>query len=62
MTDADRLEYLTNQLQYYKELSLRLHHQLMASKNIPEKDTTRGLHRDPVGNKVARKIDRERGI
>lgn len=61
MTDADRIEYLTNQLRHYRELSVRLTQQLQATKNTPEKHSDRGLNRDPVGNRVARKIDRERG-
>lgn len=60
LTDADRIEFLEHQLRHYRELSIRLHHQLLATKNQPERHKDRGLHRDPVGNQVARKIDRER--
>lgn len=61
MTDADRIEFLTHQLRHYRELSIRLTQQLHATKNTPEKHADRGLHKDPVGNQVARRIDRERG-
>jgi hypothetical protein len=63
MTDAQaaaQIEFLTNQLRYYRSLSLRLHEQLLATKNQAESHKDRGLHRDPVGNEAARKIDRER--
>lgn len=59
LTDADRIEFLTNQLRYYRDLSIRLTQELQATKNTPEKHTDRGLHRDPVGNLVAGRVDRQ---
>ena len=60
MTDADRIEYLTNQLRYYRDLSIRLNQELQATRNTPEKHGGRGLHRDPVGDKAAARADRQR--
>lgn len=61
LTDADRIEFLTNQLRYYRDLSARLHHELMATKNHPEKhDGGRGLHRDKTGDTAARNVDKQR--
>lgn len=59
-TDAEMATYWESQARHYRELSLRLHQQLLASKNQPEKHKDRGLHRDPVGNEVVRRIDKER--
>lgn len=59
-TDAELAAYWEAQARHYRELSLRLHHQLLATKNEPERHTDRGLHRDPVGDKVAKRIDNQR--
>lgn len=60
MTDADRIEFLTNQLRYYRELSIRLNQQVQSYKNVPEAHFGKGLHADPVGNLVAHRIDNQR--
>lgn len=61
LTDADRIEYLTNQLRYYRDLSLKLHDALMATKNKPEKhDGGRGQFRDKTGDTAARNADKQR--
>jgi hypothetical protein len=59
-TDAELATYWEAQARHYRSLSLRLHEQLLATKHQPERHKDRGLHRDPVGNEVARRIDRER--
>lgn len=60
LTDADRMEYLTNQLRYYRALSIALNQELQATRNVPEKHGGRGLHRDPVGDEAARNVDKQR--
>ncbi|GAA4041005.1 hypothetical protein GCM10023063_28430 [Arthrobacter methylotrophus] len=61
LTDAQRIEYLTNQLRYYKELSARLHQQLLASKNVPESHNGRTItYTDSTGNRAASRADRSR--
>lgn len=60
LTDAERIEFLSTQLRHYKDLSIRLTQELQAHRmNTPEKHTDRGLHKDPVGNLVASRIDRQ---
>ncbi len=51
-----------NEIRYWREMCVRMNQKLQALTNTPETHTDRGLTRDPVGNRVARKIDRERGI
>lgn len=58
-TDAERIEFLTNQLRYYRELSIRLTQELQATKNQPEAHSGRGLHKDPVGNLASARADRQ---
>lgn len=60
LTDAERIEFLTHQLRYYKALSVTLNQELQATRNTPEKHGGRGLHRDPVGDKAARNVDNQR--
>lgn len=61
LTDADRIEFLTNQLRFYRDLSARLHHELQATKRQPEKhDGGRGQFRDKTGDTAARNVDKER--
>jgi hypothetical protein len=60
VTDADRIEYLTNQLRYYRDLSGQLRHQLLATKNQPETHSGRGLHKDKTGDTAARNVDKQR--
>jgi len=60
VTHAELATYWEAQARHYRELSLRLHEQLLAAKHQPERHRDRGLHRDPVGNRVAARIDRER--
>lgn len=59
LTDAERIEFLSTQLRHYKDLSVRLTQELQATTNTPERHTDRGLHKDPVGNLVASRIDRQ---
>lgn len=55
-------ESYESELRYWRDQTMRLSQRLQALNNTPESHTDRGLTRDPVGNRVARKIDRERGI
>jgi hypothetical protein len=59
-TDAELATYWESQARHYRELSLRLHEQLLAVKHQPEKHSDRGLHFDPVGNKASARVDRQR--
>jgi hypothetical protein len=62
MTDADRIEYLTNQLRHYRDLSIRLNQQLQASRNVPESHKGRSItYTDSVGNRAAANADRSKG-
>lgn len=59
-TDAELAAYWEAQARHYRALSLRLHQQLLATKNVAEKHSDRGLHSDPVGNKASARVDRQR--
>lgn len=59
-TDAELATYWEAQARHYRDLSLRLHQQLLATKNQPEQHAGRGLHKDPVGNKASARVDRQR--
>lgn len=59
-TDAELATYWEMQARHYRELSLRLHQQLLASKNIPESHGGRGEFRDRTGDTAAHRVDRQR--
>lgn len=60
LTDADRIEYLQNQLRYWKLMALTLNQQIQASKNTPERHGGRGEFRDKTGDTAARNVDKQR--
>jgi hypothetical protein len=62
VTDADRIEFLTNQLRFYKEMALRLHQEVQAAKRIPENHKGRSITwADPTGNRGSANADRSKG-
>lgn len=60
LTDADRIEYLQNQLRYWKDMACRLNQQVQAQRNTPERHPGRGQWRDKTGDTAARNVDNER--
>lgn len=61
MTDAELAEYWKHQTIHWRNLALRYHQELLASKNTPEKQHGRTtLHRDPTGHQAAANVDRQR--
>ena len=60
LTDADRIEYLQNQLRYWKDMAYRLNQQVQATKNTPERHGGRGEFRDRTGDTAARNVDNQR--
>jgi hypothetical protein len=60
VTDPDRLEYLQNEVRYWRDMALRLNQQLQATRNTPESHGGRGLQKDPTGNTAAHRVDRHR--
>lgn len=60
LTDADRIEFLSNQLRYYRDLSIRLNQELQATRNTPETHRGRGQWRDKTGDTAARNVDNQR--
>lgn len=59
-TDAELATYWEAQARHYKGLALRLHEQLLATKNQAERHKDRGLHRDRTGDTAARNVDNQR--
>ncbi|BCW85050.1 hypothetical protein NicSoilE8_27230 [Arthrobacter sp. NicSoilE8] len=49
-----------SEIRYWRDMALRLNQQLSSLNNIPENHKDRGIHRDPVGNYVSARIDRQR--
>lgn len=60
LTDADRIEFLQNQLRYWKQIAFSLNQQIQASKNTPERHAGRGEFRDKTGDTAARNVDNQR--
>lgn len=54
-------ESYENEIRYWREMCLRMNQRLQALNNTPEQhDGSRGLHRDPTGNKASARADRQR--
>lgn len=54
-------ESFESEIRYWRDMAQRLHQRLEAANNIPEQhDGSRGLHRDPTGNRASARADRQR--
>lgn len=61
MTDAELAEYWKHQTIHWRNLALRYHQELLATKNHPERHfghTT--LHKDPTGTAAVNAVEKER--
>ena len=61
MTDAEKIAALAQQVTYWRNQATALNQLLQATRNTPERHYGRTtLHKDPVGNRAAANVDRER--
>jgi hypothetical protein len=61
MTEAELLSFYRFQATHYRNLALRYHQELQASKNVPESHKGRSItYSDPTGNRAAARADKER--
>lgn len=60
MTDAELAEYWKHQTIHWRNLALRYHQELQATKNLPERHYGRTtIHRDPTGNAAVAAVEKE---